>query len=227
MQKNKKISNGGYLLFSIIFVINACNSTKQSNPEPIVRDSLSVKKRLTNYNDSIYPKLTKAIQTGDIVTRLGNDLTSTMLAKINLHDKSYSHIGIASIEHDTIFIYHALGGEFNPSQKLRRETLWSFAHPNDNKKIGIFRFNFSSAEINTLQQIIQSQYKKEIPFDMDFDLATDDKLYCAEFVAKALDKTKKDNHFIKISHTPTKDFIGVDDIFLHAGAAKILEVDEQ
>lgn len=214
--------SGGFRVF--IFAITACNAVKHKNPEPNVRDSLSAVKCLLQYNTAIYPTLIKSVKTGDIITRLGSDFTSTMLAKINLRNKSYSHIGIVSIEQDTVFVYHALGGEFNPSQKLRREMLWSFAHPSDNKKIGIFRFKLSSKEIGDLQKLAQLQHKKGIPFDMNFDLATDDKLYCAEFVAKALDKVKEDNHFIPISHTPTKDFIGVDDIFLHAGVKKILEV---
>src|SRR5436189_2330486 len=59
-----------------------------------------------------------SIQNGDLVTRTGNDFTSQSLRSLNQRDKTYSHCGIASIEHDSVFVYHALGGDFNPDQKI-------------------------------------------------------------------------------------------------------------
>src|SRR4051812_41975620 len=77
--------------------------------------------RLSTYNNEVYPKAVSVIKSGDIITRLGSDITSEMIRQFNQKDKSFSHCGIASIEHDTVFIYHAIGGEFNPDQKLKRE----------------------------------------------------------------------------------------------------------
>ena len=60
------------------------------------------------------------IRNGDIITRVGNDFTSECLRKINVREKTWSHCGIASIEHDSIFVYHSLGGEFNPDEIIYR-----------------------------------------------------------------------------------------------------------
>ena len=39
-----------------------------------------------------------------------------------------------------------------------------------------------------LINVVQSLYAKGIMFDMQFDLATDDRMYCSEFVYKAVTK---------------------------------------
>ncbi len=61
-----------------------------------------------------------------MVLRTGNDFTSESLRQLSFTDKTYSHCGIASIENDSIFIYHALGGEWNPDEKLRRDPIELF-----------------------------------------------------------------------------------------------------
>jgi hypothetical protein len=51
-------------------------------------------------------------------------------------------------------------------------------------------------------------------FDMHFDLNTDDRMYCAEFVYKALLKASHNTMRFNISRINQFKFIGVDDIFL-------------
>lgn len=166
----------------------------------------------------------KAIQNGDIVTRLGNDFTSECLRQINVRDKTWSHCGIASIEHDSIFVYHSLGGEFNPDQQLRRDHLQVFAGPATNRGIGIFRQPLSVKELYALLIIVKKLHAAGVMFDMEFDLQTDERMYCAEFVYKAfLWATNQRVHF-STSSVNEKIFVGVDDIFLHPQCKQIKKV---
>ncbi len=166
----------------------------------------------------------KDIQNGDIITRVGNDFTSECLRQINVRNKTWSHCGIASIEHDSVFVYHALGGEFNPDQQLRRDYLPVFADPNTNKGVGIFRQQLSPTELHHLLTVIKKLHSAGVMFDMEFNLETDERMYCAEFVYKAfLWATGKRMRF-NTSTVKDKVFVGVDDIFLYPGCYPIQQV---
>ncbi len=159
--------------------------------------------------------LKKNIKSGDVVTRTGNDFTSQSLRKLNRRNQVYSHCGIASIENDSLFIYHAIGGEWNPDEKLKRDAWVIFAEPYSNKGIGIFRFQLPDSTLINLMKTVKDFYKQQIKFDMDFDLATDNRMYCAEFISKSFTKAST-----QLIHFPTSningfEFMGVDDIFLH------------
>ena len=54
---------------------------------------------------------------------MGIDDVSRAARSMNRKDTSYSHCGIVFIENDSVFVYHALGGSYNPSQKLLREPI--------------------------------------------------------------------------------------------------------
>ena len=155
------------------------------------------------------------IQNGDLVTRTGNDFTSQSLRSLNQRDQTYSHCGIASIEHDSVFIYHALGGDFNPDQKIRRDAIEDFAEPYSNKGIGIFRFKVDDSTKQNFVLAAKEYFRLGVMFDMDFDLKTDDRMYCAEFVCKSFMKASGNKLVFDHSHIKLFEFIGVDDIFLH------------
>ena len=163
----------------------------------------------------------KLIRGGDVVTRTGNDFTSQSLRTLNRRDKTFSHCGIASMEHDSLFIYHALGGEYNPDQHLKRESFEAFSDPNDNVATGIFRFDMPAKNKERLMAVARELYVQKMRFDMDFDLKTDDKMYCAEFVYKSF--LKATDSTIRFPHSIIRDFefVGVDDIILDPRSTKI------
>lgn len=163
----------------------------------------------------------ESIESGDIVFRTGADFTSSSLQKLCRRDKSFSHCGIAVREHDSVFIYHALGGEFNPDQRIKKEFAGSFFHPKESYRAGICRFPDTQLNKKKLLMAADRLYKARIPFDLDFDLKTDDRLYCAEFVAKSLEIGFNLKEKINRSRIDNMEFIGPDDIFLHPGARRM------
>ncbi len=176
------------------------------------------------FNKRAYDSIQQALpllRTGDLVTRTGNDFTSESLRRMNLRDQTFSHCGIVSIENDTPFVYHALGGEFNPDQALLREPFTVFAAPQINRGFGIFRFGLEDTLIRKLISTVQLLHRAAIPFDMDFDLATNDRLYCAEFVTKAF--TAGTGGFLRFhtSRLGNRWFVGVDDCFLQPRCTEI------
>ena len=150
-----------------------------------------------------------------MVTRTGNDFTSESLKSLNQRNQTFSHCGIASIEHDSVFVYHALGGDFNPDQKIRRDPISIFAEPYTNKGIGLFRFDVADSTKKQFASTARQLFMQGIMFDMDFDLKTNERMYCAEFVYKSIEWASHNRLIFPHSHIKDFEFIGVDDIFMH------------
>lgn len=198
----------------LIFLCTACSNTSSYNSYVVSKtDSLNDAGRIETAIKKIDSAKT-IIRTGDLIVRTGNDFTSESLRSLNQRDKTYSHCGIASIENDTLFVYHALGGDFNPDQKIRRDPFEIFAEPHSNRGIGIYRFQLSDAEIERLMVTVKKLHQMGIMFDMKFDLASNDRMYCAEFAYKSYLMGTNGKLQFTTSHLGKFEFIGVDDLFL-------------
>ncbi len=209
-------------LFSclIFFVLTLLGCKQTIQPKLVLSDALHQHKNLES-NFAQIDSLKQLIISGDVITRTGNDFTSQSLKTLNRNDKTFSHCGIASLENDSLFIYHALGGEWNPDQKLKREIFENYVDARYNNVVGIYRFtidNFANEKIIKTARLL---YQSEVKFDMDFDLKTNAKMYCSEFIYKvflqATDSAVKFNH----SFINDFEFIGVDDIINYKTCKKI------
>jgi hypothetical protein len=173
--------------------------------------------RLAFYRDSVYKSAASLVQSGDLVTRMGSDITSLMLAKFNAVDDSYSHCGIVCIENDTPFVYHCIGGEFNPDQKMRRDPLWLFGHPAENKRLGLYRPAMDTKQVGKVLDSAKAWYSAGLPFDLNFDLETNEAQYCTEMAANAYEAGWQGKLFIARHTVSGKTYIPVDALFLHPG----------
>lgn len=188
----------------LLFFCIGCR-TKPAAPDP--------QKLAANYERirSIRPLL----QSGDMIFRNGTDEVSRAARSFNRKDSSFSHCGLLMIEQDTVFVYHALGGSYNPSQRLMRQPLDSFCNPAENNAIGIYRYPLQEAQREKLQQVVGDYYRAGIRFDMFFNFRSDDKMYCAEFVFKSLNRAV-DNALSSYVRMDTIPFgVTTDDLFLH------------
>lgn len=220
MTNSRIIYNSRWLFCCLIFLAACTGGGNAPAPQSSGTDSAAIVLKLRRA-DSIIKLATPLIQNGDIITRTGNDFTSETLRKLNQRDKTFSHIGIAAIENDSVYVFHALGGDFNPNQKILHEPLYDFVSPYGNRTFGIFRFDVEKKLKNKYLEKAKAFYRQGTPFDMDFNLATDDKLYCAEFVAKSIKTSLSANDSFNISSIDTLKFYGVDDVFLHPKCKKI------
>ena len=220
-----RILNKRWLLCCLLFF--AIPSCKEINPpgrsKQITTDSI-LQAQLVGRTFTQLSLLQSVIQSGDIITRTGNDFTSESLRELNQRDKTFSHCGIASIENDTVFIYHALGGEFNPDQKIKREPLLLFGEAYNNRGIGVFRYGFTTAEVSELLTAAKQWYNDGIMFDMKFDLQSNDRMYCAEYVYKALLAATHGKLDIHKSHIKQIEYIGVDDLFLQDRCVEVKRI---
>ncbi len=206
-----------------VFTIGCDNTSHYNHLKLTPVDSAAIK--LKNERAIVSIRNAKSIiQKGDMIVRTGNDFTSESLRKLSFTDKTYSHCGIASIENDTIFIYHALGGEWNPDEKLRRDPLELFCNPEENRGFGIFSFSFDVVQKEKLDSIIKAWYKNELMFDMKFDLTTNDRMYCAEFVSKAVSLCKDGSINFSTTKINNFEFVAVDNLFLNGNCIEKLRI---
>ncbi len=205
----------GWLTGCLIFLCATCNSNS-NNYNTLTLSKEDSTKAIQKKASALLKIDTakKTVASGDLVVRTGNDFTSESLRSLNQRDKTYSHCGIASIENDTVFVYHALGGEFNLDQRICRDRFEDFAAPEGNRGIGIYRYGLSAAEIKSLMITVKKLHTMGIMFDMKFDLQTNDHMYCAEFVYKSYVMGTKGKLQFNTSHIGDFAFIGVDDLFL-------------
>jgi hypothetical protein len=178
-------------------------------------DSLKINKKKFEAREMIH-QARSVIAHGDMIVRTGNDFTSESLRQFSTKDKTYSHCGIASVENDSIFVYHALGGEWNPDQKLRRDPLELFCRPEENRGFGIFNFNFTPQQLANLDSIVHKWHSEGRMFDMQFSLSTDDRLYCAEFVAKAISAATMGSIQFETTQIDAFKFFAVDNLLLNS-----------
>lgn len=164
------------------------------------------------------------VKTGDLIVRNGNDEVSLATRKFNRKDTSYSHCGIIQIENDSVFVYHALGGSYNPSQTLMRQVIDSFCNPIDVDKFAVYRYDITPLQNKLLTQTVIHHFTNRLPFDLFFNYESNDKMYCSEFVFKSLNAATG-NYFLLRHPKTSPEYITVDDLYLNPKATLVKKIE--
>ena len=218
----KIILKKGRLFCCLLFLVAACNH--KSETADISKDKKAKEEKNLSRDMALIANESKMVRTGDLILRTGRDFTSDIMRRVSHADKTYSHCGIASLEHDTLFVYHAIGGEWNPDEKLRRDPFDFFCNPFENKGFGIFRYNLDDTQTLKLIAFARDCYGNEVKFDMQFNLDTDEKMYCSEFVYKAVKKAAGNHIGLREEEWNGKKFIAIDDLFKNPFCREIKRV---
>lgn len=165
------------------------------------------------------------VKSGDVIVRNGNDEVSNTARSFNRRDKSYSHCGLIQVERDTVFVYHALGGSYNPSQKLLRQTLADFCAEESIDRVAVYRYPLNNGERERLSSWVQARYTEGLPFDLFFNFDTDDKMYCSEFVFKGLNAAKENALSRLLPRSGEVLYVAIDDLYLNGFATRVFSAD--
>ena len=203
----------------LLFCVMSCHNAVPHPAKESTAEDIKTEKAFKIIYDT-----KSSVQSGDLVLRTGRDFTSDVMRRLSREDPTYSHCGIASWENDTLFVYHSIGGEWNPDQKIRRDTFAFFCNPYENRGFGIYRYDITEMEKEKLVQSIRGFYSEEIIFDIKFDLQTDDKMYCSELIYKAFKRSVNEPVTIKTTTLNNIEFIAIDDLYKNAGGLQIKKV---
>jgi hypothetical protein len=128
------------------------------------------------------------------------------------------------IENDKPFIYHAIGGEENPNCELRKEAPKNWFSPLSNQAIGIARFKLNDEERARLKKIVVRYFNQKIKFDKHFDLSTNDRFYCSEFVYKSLNETFGTDTVFSLVRKMGHIYIPVESLYKNARTKLVWQV---
>lgn len=198
-----------YCLFCLLLIVCACKE-KQPKQKVVVVN-----------NDSAI----KGIQTGDLILRRGKDQVSDFFARLNTRNQKYSHCGVAQRTDSGLFVYHIIASVNNLDGRILREPIQSFIHSKGNTAWAMIRYDFDSIKKAQLVSKIQVYARQKITFDQQFDLQSDDKMYCSEMLYKALVFASKDSLMIPITIASSgKKYIAIDNLFEHKNCKTIGEI---
>jgi len=166
----------------------------------------------------------KQLKTGDLLLRRGIGFFSDELRKLSLRENKYSHCGFITINSKgTPLVLHSIGGSDNPDARIRCDSLFVFCDANEATSFAVYRFDQPDKIIARADSIARKYYREKRKFDMKFNLDDDEKLYCAEFLYKIWINATEDKFFLPLSVTPTKTYVGIDDLYLNNHCTKIYE----
>jgi hypothetical protein len=129
--------------------------------------------------------LTK-INNGDLIFRKGRGVFSDIFRNIGGEDSPFSHVGIIYLENNEVLVIHTEASEVTGIGYAKKEKLNDFISVANATKYAFYRVqDIESNEIDSIVHLALSYVSNSIPFDTDFDLMDDDRLYCTELVYKA------------------------------------------
>ncbi len=185
------------ILFHVGYFIDYFNTTNKADEvKSIVTDPYS----MINEGQGL-------LKEGDLVVRLNADPASVLIKNFNRQDKSFSHAGIVLFDDHHPFVYHIVHSEetLNMKSDLKKESLIDFSDPKKNYAYGIFRYHLSEDELGRMKKVIKEWYAKGLSFDLQFDMRTDNKMYCAEMIKKALSKATYERVKIETTKPTTEE----------------------
>lgn len=180
--KSNNVSNLKKILRLVLLFILFISFEQCSKPRPLI---LSFSDKLEN---------------GDLIFRRGRSVESHAVLMAD-KDGEFSHVGIICKENSQIYVIHAVPGESKGKQDyIKKDKLEDFLQPERASRFAVYRSDFSKKiKMNAVNYALDC-YKKKLIFDDKYDLSTDDKLYCTEFIYKAFKTAGNRSFTLKTSH---------------------------
>ena len=195
---------GNYLLYTLVFfTISFCSVSK-----------LSVFNRSNASTlESGFKMPDEKFKTGDIILREGKSFISQAMRSFSQTDKHYSHAGIIQVRNGKVYVCHVVAAEGDRSDKIRLEPIDSFCNRSDNSSFAVYRTDVNSGLVDSM---ISTCFKAGVTFDNDFDLRSNNKMYCNGLVYKVLTSANRNEKFINLSHANGIDYVACDNLYLNS-----------
>ncbi len=179
------------ILCAVLFIFS-CNSPAKEPLKPFSKED-EVKNNIAHLKENA--------TTGDLIVRMTDDLISEQIKFLNEKEKIYSHAGIVIIKDGQPFVCHIAPND-PKDDTIQIVPVDSFINPARNLKCALYRYNISNREKDSLNEILLKYKARDIRFDWLYDLRTNDKMYCAELIDKALREATGDRIHIKEANIP-------------------------
>lgn len=156
------------------------------------------------------------LQDGDLVLRHSKGFVSDAILSFSTREPEFSHSGVVKKVNGKAYVYHATGGEEHVTNDMKRDHISLYCHPAAVFKFGIFRYDLPKEEMDQFMGIMDANYEKGVQFDLDFDMTTDETMYCSEMIYKAMEEVRgKEGNFLELSTVGHKPYVAIDDLYLN------------
>ena len=139
-----------------------------------------------NINIGSYSIDTSILKDGDVIFRRGTSFVSNMVLMAD--EKSpYSHTGIIKIIDSAFYVIHSVPAEKLGEEDITKlELLANFLCRDRSTAVAIYRLKNQNATISGCAANLAYRFaEQKIPFDSNFNLKDDSRLYCTELVWKS------------------------------------------
>ncbi len=185
--------NFSFALFTAAgIILFSCSSPAEKPVKPISKQD--------EINNNIVALKKNAIS-GDLIVRMTDDLISEQIKFLNEKEKIYSHAGIVIIKNNQPFVCNISPNDPD-NDTIQIVPVDSFINPVKNLKCALYRYDLSQAEKDSLSRILLKYKNDDVRFDWLYDLNTNDKMYCAELIDKALQRATNKRIDFKESNIP-------------------------
>jgi hypothetical protein len=134
------------------------------------------------------------LKDGDVICRMGGRFWSAFIGKLSPDDRRFSHLGIVKLTGDSVTVINAECLTQGRSESVNETPLPEFLALA--KAVGVYRANFIDGSTLSNKAV---EYLGR-PFDWDFDLSDESKIYCTELLY-AIIKHAAPEHSLKAVQT--------------------------
>jgi len=183
----KKIFVGVFTVFCVAIIVIIIHQKRQHSIfQNRVFQQLTELLKNSNVQYIQEDTILSYLNDGDIICRLGDRIWSMYFKELSPNDKKFSHLGIVRIRNNTVSVINAEGLANGRKDFVNEVSLKDFMECA--QKIGIYRLKNIEGEIvsNTALKYIG------VPFDWQFDMEDNSKLYCSELLYVILKKTDQE-----------------------------------
>ena len=153
------------------------------------------------------------LKEGDIILRRGKSLVSELLRSTSLHDRTFSHAGIIFRENGKWKVMHAIGGESAIRDGVQSDDLLKFCSSTETDTVAVFRIKSKEMIGSEIVKAARKLQSNCTGFDVDFSLATDEKLYCTEFVLKSIEAASEQHISLPLSKVSGVKYISCENVY--------------
>lgn len=135
-------------------------------------------------------KVPEGLDDGDLVFRKGHDLISRLVLAQGVSPR-FSHVGVIIIHEARVFVVHSLPRSVTSTGGVQMEPLSSFISFENASDLAFYRVNGIDHKSRvSIRKYVLRQIGK--PFDEEFQLSDNKRIYCTELAVKALEVAEED-----------------------------------
>lgn len=151
-------------------------------------------------------------RSGDIVCRRGRGAVSALFAERASAARRFSHAGVVWVDSaGRLWVIHTEAEpDGNGRSGVRLQPYAAFAA--ESRRVAFYRLPVSDLVASAVADTALALLARGIPFDLDFDTATDSALYCTELVAAAVNRAAGDSLIRPAWRWRGRRYYGLDDL---------------